>query len=86
MEQRVLVGDEKLAPHQIVDPRDPGQVAEGISREFFHVFLVVAGHERNGDTMRQLRQETDHLVMLLRGQRGDAGEPEQSADLHARLD
>lgn len=77
----VLIGHEQLAPHEIVDPRDAGQIAEGVAREFFHVLLVVAGHEGDGDAVGQLGEEADHLVVLLGGEGGDVGKAQKSAQL-----
>ncbi len=37
--EHILIGDEKLAPHQIVDPGNAGQIAEGVPREALHILL-----------------------------------------------
>ena len=52
-----FVGYKQLAPHQIVDPGNPGKIPEGVAGEFLHIFLVIAGHQGDGDTMGQLGKD-----------------------------
>ena len=44
--QNVLVGCKELAPHQVIDTRDSGKVAEWVAREFLHILLIIASHQR----------------------------------------
>ena len=80
--QNVLVGCKKLAPHQVIDTRDSCKIAEGVARELLHIFLIVAGHQRDGNTVCKLREEADHFVMLLGRKCGHVGKSEKSAKLN----
>ena len=66
MQQRVLVKQEQLTPHTIVDTRDTRQIAERVTGVILQLFVVIASHQAHRDAVRQLRNETDQLVVLLR--------------------
>ena len=50
------------------------------------MLMLVAGHQRNGQAVRQLRHEADHLVVLGGRQLTDSSEAQNFADAHTRFD
>ena len=74
------------APHRVVDARDPGQVAETVAGVVDQVPVVGTGHQRHGDTVGELGEEPDHLVVLLGRQDADLAETEDAPEILAPLD
>ena len=81
-----LVEQEQLAPHVLVDPGNAGEIAEGVARVIHEVRLGVRGHERDGDAVRELGEERDHLVVFLWRQLAHPREAERLAEGAAQRD
>ena len=86
MQKRIFVEEEKLAPHFIVHAGDSCEVAEGVTRVVLQMLRLLTGHERHCDTMRELRNERDDLVMLCGCKLGYVGESKHFTEVTAKLD
>ena len=50
------------------------------------MFLIVAGHQGDGDAMGQLGEEADHLVVFFRRKGGHVGKVQKTAQFHTGFD
>ena len=58
--------NKQLAPHKVVDSCNACKVTEGVTRKFLHILLIVAGHQRDGNTVCKLGEEADHFIVFFR--------------------
>lgn len=79
----LLVPEEQLRPHLLVDAGDAGQIAEGVARVLAERRVVVGAHEADGDGVAELADVADHLVVLLHRQGADVAEASTSASSFA---
>ena len=85
IEEHILIEQEQLAPHIIIDPGDPGQIPEGIAGVVLQLFPVVAGHQRDRDTVGELGNKADHFIVLFRRKDRNMGKPHQPPQLQTVL-
>ena len=85
VKQSFLVHKEKLRPHSVVNLGYSGKIAEGVARVFFKPLRFVAGHKRDRDTVCELGEKGDHLVVLIGGENADSCKAENLAEILAGL-
>ena len=82
----LLVPEEQLRPHLLVDAGDAGQIAEGVACVLAERRVVVCTHEADGDGVAELADVADHLVVLLHRQGADVAEAQHLGQLFCPLD
>ncbi len=85
MQQRVFIQQKQFTPQRFVDAGDSRQVTERVTGVILDSLHVVASHERHCDSVRELRNEADHLVVVVWRKLGNPCKSKYLADLSADI-